>query len=925
MLALFAVGLTAEAAITLDAVNCEIELSAGTFDLDLIWDSAVVTNQHLVNGTDGTWLLNWSIVVETDAALIIDPVTGNTSAQHCTWLKMNDTNLSGKYEAHIDVQGHLFVNDTMITGWNGTISGGSNSTNWSRFRPYIYILPVDIGDTPWASFLNSTIGYLGFDMDNRYGIVYEDNTISSADVDSQGWMHNCTVLENYIGINFQGCENMNVTNTWFNNTKDAGIVYTLGGVTTNGAHGGFVGDHPSWTHRALYAGVAVDDSIGSANAMAIRLCYSDNITFNNVLCYNASTDGLSIQRCDNLTANNTISHHNTNAADDYNIYIYDSGNCTFANSTAYDPDGAADGSNWGLVGAGTIGSNYNNFTSCSAWGATAQTDFHIWKSHNNNFIRCSANDSAIGFYIEYGHNNTCINCTANDHVLYNYKIYGSQYNIIDHGYANTSAIGVIIFDEYDTAISYNNTVLNLQINTETSYAISIGTDGAADNICHNNTVFNVTVTGTTTGDGIFLFDNVTYNHILNSTVTGLTTATSGGMGATNHAINNTFDNCSVYSNGGIGYYLLGNTSYNRFYICNSSNNLYGMLTTEYANNNTVVYGDFNNNTWAGIWVTADAASNGGNTFWYSTSHDNFYGMYIQNTPQVRFTEVNAYNNSCYGVIVADNASAYFFNCIVDNPTVTWYDWAVSTNSNASIYSPYILGFDRNVNYQFDTVYPYGLCQHDVGDGLWGLNTTQMTVHCNDAKTAYVNLTTWTSYVQWVTNADAGTYVYAKIGGLTPGISYDLIVSGDVKGTYTAQSGTMLATQGTTGYVWFNYTGPWTARLFTVRPHVSEGGGGAGGDGDGDDTTPTTPDTTEPLIITGEDVIVWIALGILAVFGFLAAYLTYVKDLSVFIGSIIAILLNVIIIIIGFAVASVIVIIIGIVCMALQILIIRPDL
>jgi hypothetical protein len=215
-------------------------------------------------------------------------------------------------------------------------------------------------------------------------------------------------------------------------------------------------------------------------------------------------------------------------------------------------------------------------------------------------------------------------------------------------------------------------------------------------------------------------------------------------------------------------------------------------------------------------------------------------------------------------------------------------------------------------------------EYDVGDGLWGLNTTQMTVHCNDAKTAYVNLTTWTSYVQWVTNADAGTYVYAKIGGLTPGISYDLIVSGDVKGTYTAQSGTMLATQGTTGYVWFNYTGPWTARLFTVRPHVS-GGEGAGGDGDGDDTTPTTPDTTEPLVIAGEDVIVWIALGILAVFGFLAAYLTYVEDLSVFIGSIIAILLNVIIIIIGFAVASVIVIIIGIVCMALQILIIRPDL
>jgi len=854
MLALFAIGLTAEAAITLDATNKEIELSAGTFDLDLIWDSTDVTDQHLVNGTDGTWLLNWSIVVETDATLIIDPVTGNATAQHCTWLKMNDTNASGKYEAHIDVQGHLFVNDTMITGWNGTIAGGSNSTDWTRFRPYIYILPVDIGDTPWASFLNSTIGYLGFDMDNRYGIVYEDNTISAADVDSQGWMHNCTVLENYIGINFQGCENMNVTNTWFNDTKDAGIVYTLGGVTSNGAHGGFVGNHPSWTHRALYAGVAVDDSIGSAGAMAIRLCYSDNITFNNVLCYNASTDGLSLQNCDNLTANFTISHHNTNAADDYNIYIYDSGNCTFTNSSAYDPDGTADGGNWGLVGAGTIGSNYNNFSSCSAWGATAQTDFHIWKSHDNNFIRCTANDSDTGFYIEFGHNNSCVNCTANDHVSYNYEIYGSQYNIIDNGYANTSAYGVIIFDNYDSDISYNNTILNLQINTETSYAVSIGTDGAANNICHNNTVFNVTVTGTTTGDGIFLFDNVTYNHIMNCTVTGLTPPTSGGMGATNHAINNTFDNCSVYSNWGAGYYLLGNTSYNRFYLCNSSNNLYGMAIAEYANNNTVNYGDFNNNTWAGVWVSCDGASNGGNTFWYSTCHDNVRGMAIQDTPQVRFTEVNAYNNSLVGVVIAYNASAYLFNCIVDNPIVD-YDWCVSNNSEVDIYSPYILGFDKNINYQFDTTYPYGLCAHDPGDGIWELNTTQMTAHCNDAHDVHVNLTTWVNYVQWVVTGIPGDIIYQQIGGLTPGVVYDLLVDGTVQNSYTAQSGTMLATQGTTGYVWFNYSGGWSTHLFTVRVHSTDSPGG--GAGASTDTTTTTDTGADVPTLFGVESVYWI--------------------------------------------------------------------
>ena len=853
LLALALMGLTVEAGINVDTPNLEIELSAGVFTLEDIWADANVGDQNLTNGTDGTWLLNWSIVVENDATLLINPSDG------CTWLKMNDTNASGKNESHIDVQGRLFVNDTMITGWNGTLAAGHNSSNWSRFRPYIYILPVDIGDTPWASFLNSTIGYLGYDMDNRYGIVYEDNTINVADVDSSGWMHNCTVMENYIGIDFQGCENMNVTNTWFNDTKEVGIIYTVGAVTTNGAHGGFVGDHPTWTHDASYEGVAVDDCIGAIDAMAIRLYGSDNITFNNVLSYNATTDGLRIANCTNLTANYTISHHNTNAADDYNIYVTTSDNCTFTNSTAYDPNGTADGGNWKI----TAGSNDNVFQLCNAWGSPAHEDFYNYDSLRNDYIRCTANDSSIGFWIHLGNNNTCTNCTAHDHTLYNYKILGSQYNIIDNGFANTSTIGVYIIDVYDTNISYNNTVLNIEVNSGTGYGISIGSDGEADNICHNNTVDNVTVTGTVTGDGIFLFDNVTYNHIRSCTVTDLTPPTSGGMGATNHANNNTWDNCSVYSNEGAGYYFLGNTSYNRLYLCNSSNNLYGMQITAYANNNTVYYGDFNNNTWAGVWIACDGLSNGGNEFWYSTCHDNARGMAISNTPQVRFTEVNAYNNSLAGVVIAYNASAYLFNCIVDNPVVD-YDWYVSNDSNASIYSPYILGFDRNINFQFDTVDPYGLSQHDVGDGLWQLNTAQMKVHCNDAHNCSINLTTWLTYVQWVGTGIPGDILYQQIGGLTPGIVYDLLVDGEVQSSYTAQSGTMLPTHGTTGYVWFNYTGGWSTHLFTVRDHSSSGTGGDVGNGE-DDVTTTDIDTGATTYF-GFNLIYWVlALLVIIIF------------------------------------------------------------
>lgn len=846
--------LTAEAGISLDAVNYEIELSDGVFDLDLIWDNPIVNNTHLVNETGGVWLLNWSIVVATDAVLVIDPVTGNASAVHCTWLKMNSTNASGKYEAHISVQGDFYANDTMITGWNYT--GDCNQT-WNgtscTFRPYIYILPTSHTDTPWASFLNSTIGYLGFDMDNRYGIVYEDDTLESTDIDSQGWMHNCTVMENYIGIDFQGCENMNVTNTWMNNTHDAGIVYTVGGVTANGAHGGFIGDHPTWTHRVAYTSVAVDYCNGTLDAMGIRLYGSDNITMNEVNVQDAYTEGLHIDTCANLTATNVTCYLNTNAADDYNIYLAAVTNSTFDNCTAYSPDGATPGGNWMLYAATT----YNNsFTTCLGFNSSAHYDFYINTGpYNNTFTSCVANNSNGGFWCLVDNNNTFVDCVAHNHTLYDYKFWGSQYNTITNGYANDSAVGVYIYDDADY-----NTVTGLKVNRQSSYAIQIGT---ADDICHNNTIASVTVVGTTTGDGIFIFGNCTYNNISSCTVTDVSLATSGAMGASNWAHHNTFYSCDANSNGGAGYYLLGNCSYNTLTLCEASEDYCGIRITEYANNNTISSGDFNNNTWYGIWITADANSNGGNVFTSSTSNDNTYcGMLIQNTPLVSFTEVDAYDNSLYGVLVADSASAYFFNCIVYDPSVTWADWYVEDTSEADIYSPYILGFDKNINFQFDTTQPYGLCAHDSGDGLWTLNTTMMTVFCNDGKDVWVNLTDWTgtTYRKWYVTGVSGDYIYQKIGGLESGILYQRKVSGASSGTYHSSTESMLGSD--TGVVWFNYTGGWSTLYFELVPYAgaTNGGGGGGGSGNGDDdVTPTITDVGAIL----ESPWFWLLAGILA--------------------------------------------------------------
>lgn len=813
--AMVVLALNAQAAVAVDSTEKTITITTDSYTLDSIWADANVGNANLTNVTDGTWMANYSIIITTGATLELSPTAGSTG---CTWLKLNTKNESGKFNANIQVKdGNLWVNDTMITAWNhtGGLADGHNNTWWAAFRPYIYIHASTA--TPRAYFLNSTIGYLGYDVDNKYGIVYEDAEAG----EPWGWMHNCTVMENFHGINFQGCENMNVTNTWMNNTKEVGIVYTVSG-TGGGSHGGFVGDHPSWTHRALYTSTAVDYCLGDATAMGIRLCNSDNISFNGVVIQDAHTDGLWIEVCNNLNINNTVSYLNANASDDYNIYLYNCTNSTFTNCTAYTSGG---GGNWMLAGGGGNNSHHNNFTECRAYDS-ASYNFHIWYSDGNLFRNCYANYSNYGFYVEHGHNNSFIDCEGKTHTYYNFKLFGTQYNEITGGYANVSALGILISDDTDAYVSHHNAILGVDVNLATSYAVSIGTDDSTDNICHNNTITNVVVVGTTTGDGIFLFDNVTYNNISGCSVTGLNPAMSGGLGATDYADYNAFYDCSAVLNDGIGFYLLGNSSYNTVISCMANGNLVGMMMSEYTNNNTVNYSSFNGSVMAGMWISANALSNGGNEIWYSTCHNNaWYGIYIENTPQVRFTDVDVYNSTLYGVVVTGAASGYFFNCISDNPVVTWYDWYVDDTSEADIYSPYILGFDKNINYQFDTTQPYGVATHDSGDGVWELNTTQMTVHCQDANTTYVNLTLRTATrVQWTATSTSGTKLYQKIGGLVPGVRYDLKVNGHIQSTNYSVSGIMLETHGTTGYVWFNYTGDWSTLTLEVKRHVVADGG-----------------------------------------------------------------------------------------------------
>ena len=835
-------GLTAEAAdVSVDPVNKMLWIEDDAdYDLDDVFgDPDVDATMLWENGTD-IWHANYSMNINVSSTLRLNPTDG------VIWLRLNTVNTTGLGEAHINVSGRLCVNDTMITGWN-TTGTGCNQTWWNDtclFRPYIYIVPKADGDDVDATFLNSTIGYLGYDMDNRYGIVYEDIALQ----DPTGYMHNCTVMENYIGINFQGCEDMNVTNTWMNHTHEVGIVYTTGGVTGEGSHNGTIGDHPTKTHRPAYTSVSVDYCSGVYLAGGIRLCYSDNITMDEVNIQDANGSGLRVESCDNLDADDVVCYLNTNAASDWNILITNSGNCTFDNCVAYSPQGAANGGNWKLTGTGT---NTNTFTSCQGYDSNVHEDFYLDTGvYLNTFTDCTANNSGSGFFCISDNNNTFTDCISHNHTLYDYKFYGSQYNTITNGFANDSFIGVYILD-FDDAdyIAHTNTVTGIDVNTQSSYGIKIG---VADNLCHTNTIEAVTVVGTTTGDGIYIFGNCTYNWVGNSSVTSCTHANADGMGMANWSKYNTFYNCNSSNNGDAGFSLIEYAHNNTINLCIAYGNDQGIeVHGAGSRDNTITYLTSWNNVW-GVFMWPNADSNcRDNNFSYCEIHNNTQdGVDYGRAPINYFHYCNIKDNTLKGVEIDQSGVVQFFKCVVWNSGTI--DWDFDNTTTVDVYGDYILGTNRTVNNQtgVSPIVFKGWVDHNPGDGPRLLNTYEMGVWATGSgDNIWVNLTHWrTDYRQWYSNttSPASSLIRQYCGGLRAGIVYDLLVGNVLYGSYTAYSDTVIGSAA--GVVWFNYTGTWSNKLFEIMLHTAEEPPGPGGNGvaaDGNDI--------EVYVLTDDDV------------------------------------------------------------------------
>jgi len=249
-------GLTASAEVYGSSTDETIYINGGSYDIEDVYAETTVTDAMLWNQTGGVYLSNYTIQVNSTGELVLDDDYG------CTWLKLNDSDANNL--AYIRVIGKLYANDTMITSWN--ITEEANSTDWTTFRPYIYIAPVSPSDDTHAEFNNCNIGYLGYNANNKYGIVYED----VEEKDPTGHIHDCTIVYNHIGTVFQGCDYMWINNTDYDESYYGGMVWT---VSDNSAEGS---DYGGAQH------INITDTGGATSADGMRTLGSDKMDFDYV-------------------------------------------------------------------------------------------------------------------------------------------------------------------------------------------------------------------------------------------------------------------------------------------------------------------------------------------------------------------------------------------------------------------------------------------------------------------------------------------------------------------------------------------------------------------------------------------------------------------------------------------------------------------
>ena len=427
--------LNVSASIHVDETKELIYIYDDEHDMQEIMADASVTTAMLENLSGGNWLLNFSIQVNDTGSLVLTP------DDHCVWLKMHDQD--GTQLSNITVHGKFYANNTMITSWNRT--AGENSTGWDVYRPYIYIAPLTDADDTHAEFNTCQIGYLGFNEDNKYGIVYED----TEGLDPTGHMYDCTVEKNHIGIDFQGCSYMWVNDTNFNGSYYVGMVWT----TSDDGSG--EGSDQGGANE-----VNITNTGGTTFADGMRTLSSDHLTFKNMTIDTVTNGG--------------DGWHMDTAGDQHTAHFIDISNCAGWGMNVHNP------------GAGFTNGDYKwvTITDCTLGGVNFST------SNTNSFYDFTITNCNYGFQFVECHNDTfdtgvisrdsALSDPYGFHFKYEKDTSISNYNITRTNYS-------IYIDESGTDDSHD-----MDIDNTTFYQIGYsGTYIDAD--CHHINFYDMTV------------------------------------------------------------------------------------------------------------------------------------------------------------------------------------------------------------------------------------------------------------------------------------------------------------------------------------------------------------------------------------------------------------------------------------------------
>jgi len=825
---------SASAAITQDDANHEIDIN-NEADCDMEAIDAVVDATVLFEESADVYLCNYTINLIGNSQLSID------GTRDCTWLKLNASNLTGDDEASIKVheQASLFVNDTMITAWN--VTGNCNATNGTGdFRPYIYIYSDGTEATqPYAHFLNSTMGYLGWNIDTKYGIYYG---ITTPGYWPSGYVHNCTIMENWIGVDFVSVPNMNVTNTWINHTYEAGIVYT------GSSHNGYIGDHPSLTHRVAYDSTSADyfHADKDLTHMGIRINQADNMTLSKVNVQDAYTEGIYVvQGCVNHSWDNVTVYGCTNAADDYQIYLSNVDESNFTDCTAIMPNGDVDGGNWQICGDNIC--SYNNFTRLIAYGSTAHEDVYLQNASYCWFYNCTVNNSAEGFDLEQIHNITFHDCNLDGHTNRGFNIYASREISINRGFVNTTAEGIKVYDA-DGVISQYNTITDTTLNDCTSYGIYFGVEGGGvTDACTKNNVSGVTIDGTTTGDGIYFFDSCHNNSVYNVGVTNCAHANANGIGLHNDVCYNEIIDGAITDCGNACIAIEDNAHHNwiNTTICDNTAADFGLsLSGDGAHNNSLTGCTFDSSGW-GAWIWPGAGNtNQDNNFTSCTFDSNAQtGIDIGRAGTNYFYQCTVHDNTCDNVEVSTGGKAYFYETVAYGCGSSYYDFDLTAGTEVDIYNDYC--FTGGTNAIGDSS-PYNYYDHDTGDTAKTLTTKDLIGWMSDGHSGAITISTWTTtpqYRLWTVTAANGAF-YARAGGFGAAL-YQVKCSGVNLHTYTSAVGTDPTGTATRDVV-VTYGGGWSTKNFEITSYTSGGGGGgSSGGSSGSDDDDSTSGSSSP--------------------------------------------------------------------------------